>query len=104
MDEAKKKLKKEWRDEQRDRARAAFPLTMFELEELFEMLEVALARQVCDHTRQLTNSWLSYSGKELERVHAWLDEHSGFCDCQIASNVKQHVLEVAGRPGDRETN
>lgn len=99
MDDAKKKLKKAWREEERSRARAAFPLTVHELEQLFAAIEVGLSQRTCGRTRQFANSWLSSRGKDVERVHAWLDEHSGFCDCQILSNVKQHVMESANAFG-----
>lgn len=99
MNDAKKKLKKSWREEERSRARAAFPLAVHELEELFAAIEVGLSQRACGRTRHLANSWLSSRGKDVERVHAWLDEHNGFCDCQILSNVKAHVVEAAHTVG-----
>ena len=59
MDKDRKKhRKRRWREGQRAEARAALPLPFEELKVMFDMLDAALARHGCDHTRRLTRSGL----------------------------------------------
>jgi hypothetical protein len=87
----KKELKRQWRDGQRAMARAELPLPFDELKALFDMLDAEVPRQGCDKTRRLTRRWLEWRGHDIETVFAWLDQHGGFCDCEVLANVEQHV-------------
>jgi hypothetical protein len=87
----KKELKRRWRDNQRAEARAALPLSFDELKAMFDMLDAELPRHGCDRTRRLTRRWLEGRGHDVEPVFAWLDQHGGFCDCEVLANVEQHV-------------
>ena len=98
----KKSLKQAWRDEEREKSRRAFPLPVDELIQLFDMLDRELPHNPCNHTRRLTQAWLESRGHNVERMFAWLDEHNGFCDCQILGNVEQHVIDNASRTRGRE--
>jgi hypothetical protein len=84
-------MKAHWRDQQRKAALAALPLPVPELKAMFDMLEVEFPRQGCDHTRRLTRAWLESRGHDVGMVFAWLDTHSGFCDCEILANVEEKV-------------
>ena len=87
----KKQRKRRWREGQRAEARAALPLPFEELKVMFDMLDAALARHGCDHTRRLTRLWLEGRRHDTQHVFAWLDEHGGFCDCEVLANVERHV-------------
>jgi hypothetical protein len=91
MNEAQKRLKIQWRNQQRKAALAALPLPVSELKSMFDMLDVELPRQGCDHTRRLTGAWLESRGHDVARVFAWLDTQGGFCDCEILANVEEKV-------------
>jgi hypothetical protein len=92
MDHAQKKLlKTQWRDQERKAAMAAFPLPVAELKAMFDMLDAELPRKGCDHSRRLTQAWLTSRGFDVERVFAWLDTQGGFCDCEILANVEESV-------------
>ncbi len=94
MDKTRKKqLKHAWRDDERQRARAAFPLPLAELQAMFDMLDRELPLHDCDRTRRLTQAWLESKAHPVAAVFAWLDQLNGFCDCQILNNVEQHVIE-----------
>ena len=54
MNEAQKRMKAQWRDQQRKAALAALPLPVPELKAMFDMLDVEFPRRGCDHTRRLT--------------------------------------------------
>jgi hypothetical protein len=95
--ERRKGLLNQVRDEERAAARAALPLSDELLEEFFDALDSALTRQVCDHTRKLTRSWLEERGLPLDKVLSWMDEHGGYCDCEVLFNVEEHWRVVTGR-------
>jgi hypothetical protein len=92
MDAAeKKRLKTQWRDQQRKAALAALPLPVHELKAMFDMLDFELPQKGCDKTRRLTEEWLRSRGHDVQSVFAWLDTQGGFCDCEILANVEEGV-------------
>jgi hypothetical protein len=87
---SRKRLKRQLRDQERRAALRALPLAIPELDAMFGMLDMELPLDPCDHTRRLTQAWLVSRGHSVESVFTWLDEHGGFCDCEVLANVKQH--------------
>lgn len=53
------------------------------------MLEGEIPNQGCNHTRAITDAWLVEHGHPLEQVHQWLEEHGGYCDCEVLANAEQ---------------
>jgi len=95
MDEAtKKRLKQEVRERERQAALRALPLAIAELEAMFDALGAELATQGCDHSRRLTQAWLIGRGHDPANVLPWLDEHGGYCDCEVVANVPETVEEA----------
>ncbi len=99
MNEAQKRLKAQWRDQQRKVALAGLPLPVAELKAMFDMLNVEVPRQGCDHTRRLSRAWLESRGRDVERVFAWLDTQGGYCDCEILANVEEKVDDATNGEG-----
>jgi len=87
----KKQLKAQWRDQQRRAALAALPLPVAELKAMFDMLDTELPRKGCNHSRRLTEAWLTSRGHDVQRVFAWLDTQGGYCDCEVLANVEERV-------------
>jgi hypothetical protein len=98
----KKRALRKWRERERAKARAKFPLQPSDLWALFETLNNELPRLGGDHTRRITISWLESHGHSVQTVCAWLDETGGFCDCEVLANSKQHFVESM-RGSDVET-
>lgn len=95
MDEAsKRRSKKQVRAQERAAALAALPLPIEELEAMFEMLDLELETQSCDHSRRITQAWLVTRGHDPTAVFPWLDEHGGYCDCEVLANVPDEVEEA----------
>ncbi|MBL0220404.1 MAG: DUF2695 domain-containing protein [Myxococcales bacterium] len=95
MDKAsKKRLKAQVREHQREAAMAALPLPVTELAAMFDMLDVELPLQGCDHSRRITKAWLTGRGHDVEAVFAWLDTQGGYCDCEVLANVEEKVDEA----------
>jgi hypothetical protein len=78
-----------WREQQRHAARARLPLPDPEMEALFDILDQRLSEVACDHTRRLTDAWLTSRGHAVDPVHLWLDETGGFCDCEVLMNSEE---------------
>ncbi len=95
MDKAtKKRLKAQVRDHERKVAMAALPLPVTELAAMFDMLDIELPLQDCDHSRRITKAWLAGRGHDVDAVCAWLDTQGGYCDCEVLANVEQKVEEA----------
>jgi hypothetical protein len=90
MDSADRNRKRAWKDEQRTSTRAAFPLQSDALEQLFTALDSALEQSGCDHTLRFTEQWLAANVPDREPTIAWLNNHGGFCDCEVIANVFDH--------------
>ena len=90
MDEDARRLKNAWKVQQRDRARAAFPIPDGDLAALFDAIDAGIASTGCDHSLRFTREWLSRAGHDIEKVVAWLEENGGFCDCEVAANSRDH--------------
>lgn len=86
MDKADKPQLRAWRAKQRETSRALLPLDDVEMKALVERLDLSLGKQVCDHSRGLTDAWLRDRGHSLDAVHRWLDDNGGFCDCEVLAN------------------
>lgn len=89
----RKAMLRQVRDRQRAEARAAFPLSDEQFAAMFHWLDEQLPRQACDHSRRLTQTFLEDRRLAIEPVFAWLDEHGGYCDCEVLANVEQHWQE-----------
>lgn len=82
--------KKEWRREQRQLARAAFPMSDALLESLFNMVNEHVEDSGCDHTFRFTKHWITEHRQAEASVLDWLSSHGGFCDCEVVANAADH--------------
>ncbi len=68
---------------------AALPISSANLQSLFDMLDLRLPVNGCDHTRRLTIAFLRERSLPEDSVLRWLDENGGFCDCEVLANSEQ---------------
>ena len=61
------------------------PIPKQDLKELFDFLD--REARYCDHTLKKTAEFLRAKGHPLEQVIPWLQEHGGYCDCELMLNV-----------------
>jgi len=90
MDDEARRLRKQWKADQKASARAVFPLPDAQLVALFRDVELEFNRVGCDHTRRLTEKWLTDQNIPAEPVLQWLDDHGGYCDCEVLANAADH--------------
>ncbi len=93
--EQKKKLKAQYKQNEQDEIRASIPMGIDELKDLFSYLNRESA-PACDHTLKETIEFLKSKQLNLEVVVPWLDEHGGFCDCEVIYNVYDDVGDIVG--------
>jgi hypothetical protein len=88
----KQRRKELLREVKRNEMAAAFdalPISNADFKALFDMLDVRLPQDACDHTRRLTVAFLQERSLPELDVLAWLDENGGFCDCEVLANSEQ---------------
>ena len=91
MDKSEKRRRlNDWKAQQKERARADFPLPETELDQLFDHLDQELRQTPCDHSLRLTRQWMAKADHSPEQVVPWLNEHGGYCDCEVLANVEDH--------------
>ena len=87
-------MRAKWREHQRSSARAAFPVAPAELKALFDYLDAELPSMGCDHSRRITETWIRLHDHDAQAVLTWLDDHGGFCDCEVLLNCEQSFDEA----------
>jgi hypothetical protein len=97
MEKEARSLKRRWRERQLAAARQRFPLSEQHLDQLFGGVEMALDTASCDHTLRLTRAWLAKHKVQPEPVLEWLEDHGGFCDCEVVMNAAFHFEELRTR-------
>lgn len=85
-----KDRKREWKLEQKQLARAAFPMPDTLLESLFATVEERVTDSGCDHTLRFTEQWLGEHQQPAASVLDWLKGQGGFCDCEVLANAADH--------------
>jgi hypothetical protein len=90
MDANDRDRKKAWKQQQRQHAKDAFPLSDALLEALFNAVDAQVEASGCDHTLRFTESWIAEHKQPAEKVLTWLREHGGFCDCEVLANAADH--------------
>ena len=86
-DPRKAELKKAWREKEREKLTASLPLPIQDLKDLLDHLDQEGAAE-CDHTLRETTAFLQARSLDVDRVIPWLQDHGGFCDCEVLANVE----------------
>jgi hypothetical protein len=94
--ERKRELKKALKEKERAEKLASLPLSANDLYDLFTWLDREDA-PACDNTLRETIEFLQERKLDVDKVGAWLREHSGFCDCEVVYNVEDKFGELIGR-------
>jgi hypothetical protein len=75
---------------------ASIPASKADIRDLFDYLDSA--DEPCDHSLNHTIGFIRDKGLPEEKIVAWLEEHGGYCDCEVIFNVEdvwnQMVEEV----------
>ena len=86
-DEERRRLKAEYKDQERAKLRRLLVLDEKQLNALLDHLEESGADEICDDTPRLTTAWAERNGLDADAVTASLAELGGHCDCEVLANV-----------------
>jgi hypothetical protein len=93
MDKDRKAKLRAWREQQEQELRDSIPMPRSDLRALFDFLDRDAAPP-CDHTLRETISFLRQRNLEIERVVPWLQNHGGYCDCEVVYNVEEKFQDI----------
>ncbi|HTD22186.1 MAG TPA: DUF2695 domain-containing protein [Terriglobales bacterium] len=89
-----KLLSRQVKQSEREIERARLPLNNTAMHELFDYVDEKLSATACDHTLTHTHAFLSTAGLPLQKVITWLEEHGGYCDCEVIANAEEAWEEI----------
>jgi Protein of unknown function (DUF2695) len=92
----RKQLLKAWKEGEKSKARAQFPLAPATLRGFFDRLQTRVSERGCFHDTRHAQSVIdamTLSDADANALLDWCCEHGGFCDCEIAANTHQHWIE-----------
>ena len=64
---------------------AALPAPKSDIRDLFDYLD---SDEPCDNTLRRAVVFINERSLPEERVKSWLEEHGGYCDCEVIFNVE----------------
>jgi hypothetical protein len=89
----------ELKDKERSQFISSVPMPAAAVRELFDYLE--RGDDPCDNTLNQTLGFLKERGFQAERIVPWLEEHGGFCDCEVLANVEDVWNQMAEKEWQR---
>ena len=69
-------------------AKSKLPTSKKDLRELFDWIDEKLASADCDCTLRHTRDFIRKRGLDEAGVVDWLEDHGGYCDCEVLINVE----------------
>ena len=72
------------------------------VESLRDFVDARVRSDGCDHSRRFTNLWANENGVDFGELEDVLDNHGGFCDCEVVLNLPEDV-SIRAAP-DRSMN
>lgn len=82
-------LKKAFKQQENETFIASLPMKVNSFNDLFEDLDVKLSDEPCNHTLANTEAFLHQQELPVQKVILWLNEHGGYCDCEVLANVEE---------------
>lgn len=67
----------------------AGPISLLDLGDLFDCLDVYVGDSGCDDTLVCTRQFLKDRGLDASAILPWLAEGGGYCDCEVLANVEE---------------
>lgn len=93
--EQKKKLKAQFKHKEHEALLASIPMTIDDLKDLLTHLDREDVPD-CDHTLKEATEFLIKRNLNPDKIIPWLNEHGGYCDCEVIYNVYEDVGDIVG--------
>ena len=91
--ERKKTLKASFKAKEQEHLLTSMKLNVGDLKALLAHLDSTL-ESGCDHTLSKTLGFLAARKLEPTNVIPWLQEHGGYCDCEVLANVESDYERI----------
>ena len=92
----KKRLQKEFKENQKKAFYDSLPMSKELFRQLFDFLDEKLTDDdACSHELSLTTEFLNINNISVEPVLSFLEEHGGYCDCEVLGNVEEKFQDDA---------
>ncbi len=72
------------------------PATREQIEDLFDYLDVRLAKTECAHDLKFTMQFLMENRLNMPKFMSWLNENGAYCDCEILQYVEPQWFQAFG--------
>ena len=82
------------RDDARQKKRDSLPVPAPVLKALFNYVDSRLDSVECDHTLRHARYFIRNHELSEDGIVSWLENHGGYCDCEVVMNAEQ-VMEEA---------
>ena len=80
--------------EERMRYIENLPATPEQIEDLFDYLDVRLAKAECAHDLKFTMQYLMENRLNMAKFMSWLNENGAYCDCEILQDIEPHWFQA----------
>ena len=90
----RKLLLQQVKQEKRERGRAQLPLDNKTMRELFDYVDAQLSDMECDNNLTHTRAFLSAAKLPQDKTILWLQDHGGYCDCEVLANVEDEWDDI----------
>lgn len=65
----------------------SLPAGQYDIEDLFDFLELKLEREECNHSLRLAMQFMMENRLDFPKLTAWLQQNGGFCDCKVIEQI-----------------
>jgi hypothetical protein len=90
----KKKLKAAYKAAERQTLETSMQMSKSDLKDLFVHLDETVS--ACDHSLKHTTEFLYARSLDSGKIIPWLQEHGGYCDCEVLANVEDEIRDILG--------
>lgn len=65
----------------------SLPAGQYDIEDLFEFLEMKLGKEECNHSLRFAMQYMMENRLNFPKLSSWLQQNGGFCDCKVLEQI-----------------
>lgn len=63
------------------------PAGQYDIEDLFDFLEVKLEKEECNHSLRYAMQFIMENHLDFPKLTSWLQQNGGYCDCKVIEQI-----------------
>ncbi len=63
------------------------PAGQYDVEDLFDFLEVKLVKEECNHSLRYAMQFIMENRLDFPKLTSWLQQNGGYCDCKVIEQI-----------------